>query len=142
MTGRRPWLARSLELLRAGLAGAVATAADEATLVLLVAAFHVDPRAANAPALVVGGVANFVGNRRFAFRDGRHESVAAQAAGYAIVELVALALNGLLFDRALTLFGPHAPPYWAVRLATSHLVFLVWSYPLWRRVFAPRTVPT
>jgi hypothetical protein len=28
--------------------------------------------------------------------------------------------------------------YWAVRLATTHAVFLFWSYPLWRKVFTAR----
>ena len=131
-------LARLVELLRAGAAGVAATAADVLTLALLVAAFHVDPRAASVPALVAGGVVNFLGNRQFAFRGAREGSVAAQLAGYLAVELVALSLNGILYDTALRLAPGLRPAYWALRLATSHIVFLLWSYPLWRRVFAPR----
>ena len=37
-------------------------------------------------------------------------------------------------------FPEAAGLYWAMRLATSHLVFLAWSYPLWRRVFASTNV--
>ena len=134
VTIRRVW-----ELLRAGVAGALATGADVGTLTVLVALFHVAPRAASVPALVVGGVVNFVGNRHFAFK-ATSGPLLAQAIGYAAVELVALALNGLLYDLVLRTLPQTAHAFWAVRLATSHLVFLGWSYPLWRRVFAPRTV--
>jgi hypothetical protein len=39
----------------------------------------------------------------------------------------------------LRLFPLTADAYWVVRLVTSHVVFLCWSYPLWRRVFAVTT---
>ena len=51
---------------------------------------------------------------------------------------MALALNGILYDTALRMVPSATPIYWAVRLVTSHIVFLAWSYPLWRRVFAAR----
>jgi putative flippase GtrA len=123
-----------LQTVRAGAAGICATAVDLATLTLLVSGFHLSPHVANVPALVMGGLANFVGNRHFAFRSS-HESLPKQALGYTVVEIVALALNGWLFELALRLF-PHAThAYWALRLATSHMVFLLWSYPLWCFVF-------
>lgn len=122
-------------LLRAGLAGLAATGADLATLALLVSVFHVDARVANVPALLVGGVVNFLGNRYFAFK-ARHGHAGKQAAGYTAVEVVALGLNGLLYDAALRLVPGARAAYWLVRLATSHAVFLGWSYPLWRKVFA------
>ena len=55
--------------------------------------------------------------------------------GYTIVELVALALNGWLYALALHAIPNAAHAYWAVRLVTSHMVFLLWSYPLWCFVF-------
>jgi putative flippase GtrA len=125
---------KALQLLRAGIAGIAATAADIATLALLVSLLHVDARLASLPALVVGGVVNFVGNRHFAFR-ARAGHVGKQAAGYTAVEIVALALNGLLYDTVLRLVPGARALYWLVRLATSHAVFLGWSYPLWGRVF-------
>lgn len=128
---------RLARLLRAGVAGVAATAADLVTLALLVLVAHVDPRTASIPALVVGGVLNFVGNRHFAFR-ARAGRLARQAAGYTAVEIVALALNGLLYDTVLRALPGAAHVYWLVRLATSHAVFLAWSYPLWRKVFAVR----
>jgi putative flippase GtrA len=133
-------LARVIELLRAGAAGIAATAVDVGVLTLLVAVFHVDARVASVPALLAGGVANFIGNRHFAFR-ARHGSLARQAVGYTVVEVIALALNGLLYDTVLRLSPVAADAYWVVRLVTSHVVFLCWSYPLWRKVFAVAPKP-
>jgi len=131
---------RVLRLLRAGIAGVAATLVDVGTLALLVSVLHWDARAASLPALVAGGVANFVGNRHFAFRAARG-SLAKQAVLYTLVELIALALNALLYDAVLRAWPHTAHAYWLVRLATSHLVFLAWSYPLWNRVFVEREAP-
>jgi|HubBroStandDraft_2_1064218.scaffolds.fasta_scaffold550171_2 putative flippase GtrA len=128
--------------LRAGAAGIVATAVDLLILTVLVSGFHVDARVASIPALLGGGIANFIGNRHFAFR-AREGSLVRQAALYTVVELLGLGYGGLLYDSALRLIPAARPLYWAVRLVTSHIVFLTWSYPLWRRVFAmpqPETV--
>src|SRR5689334_6366623 len=114
---------RLWELVRAGVAGGLATLADLLTLTFLVSAAHVDVRVASIPALLVGGAVNFVGNRYFAFRAKRGH-LGRQALGYTAVELVALALNGVLYDLALRLVPGLRPMYWLVRLVTSHLVFL------------------
>jgi putative flippase GtrA len=136
-------LARVARLVRAAIAGGIATLVDVGTLALLVSGAHLDPRAASIPALLAGGVANFVGNRHYAFRAQRG-SLARQAFLYTVVEAIALALNALLYDAVLRGWPAMRGVYWAVRLATSHLVFLAWSYPLWRRVFAapPEDVAT
>ena len=153
-----------LTLLRAGIAGIAATGSDLATLTVLVSVFHLEPRVAKTHRLLLGlrarprtgvagarlsehlrdglgddllghGLLDFLGNRYFAFR--AHQGHAGkQVAGYTAVELVALGLNGVLFDAALRLLPGARAVYWLVRLATSHAVFLFWSYPLWRRVFA------
>jgi len=124
-----------LRILRALLAGGAATLADLAVLALLVSAVGLAPRVASIPALVVGGIVNFLGNRHFAFRASRG-SLARQAVLYTVVELAALAANGVLFDVVMRLLPPGlAWAYVPVRLVTSHLVFLAWSYPLWRLVF-------
>ena len=128
------------ELLRAGAAGIAATLVDLGVLALLVSGCGMHPRLASIPALIAGGIANFIGNRHFAFR-AQQGSVARQALGYTAVELVALALNGLLYDFVLRTFPITAGAYGLVRLATSHLVFLAWSFPLWRRVFTVRPQP-
>ena len=124
-----------LRILRALLAGGAATLADIAVLALLVSVVGLAPRVASIPALVIGGVVNFLGNRHFAFR-ASHGSLAKQAVLYAIVEIAALAANGVLFDVVMRLLPPGlAWAYVPVRLATSHIVFLAWSYPPWRLVF-------
>jgi putative flippase GtrA len=125
---------RIAELLRAGVAGIAATVSDLATLAIFVSLLHVNARVASIPALIVGGVVNFLGNRHYAFR-ARQGHVGRQAVGYTAVELVALGLNGLLYDTVLRTIPGAAHVYWLVRLITSHAVFLGWSYPLWRRVF-------
>ena len=133
--GAHRTLEELLRLLRAGLAGAAATLVDLGVLSVLVSSLHVNPRVASLPALVLGGVANFLGNRHFAFRAAAG-SLATQALLYSAVELVALALNGALFELVLRTHPETAHAYPLVRLATSHLVFLCWSYPLWKRAFA------
>lgn len=124
-----------LRLLRSFASGAGATLADLVVLSLLVGVLRVDPRAASGPALLTGGVANFLLHRHFAFR-ARAGSVLRQAAGYTAVELASLVLNGVLYDVALRSLPELAPFYWAVRLATTNVVYLGFSYPLWRRVFS------
>lgn len=128
-----PLRARILRFLRAAIGGGIATLTDLAVLVTLVS-LGLSPRLANVPALLAGGVVNFLANRHFAFR-AREGSLARQAALYAVVEIVALALNGISFDAAMRAIPAH--PEWAapIRLVTSHLVFLAFSYPLWRLVF-------
>jgi putative flippase GtrA len=136
-----PLVRELFQTLRAGLAGILATAVDLLVLTVLVSGFHVDAQIASIPALLAGGVANFIGNRHFAFR-AREGSLARQVLLYTLVEVLALGYGGLLYDTALRLIPAVKPLYWAVRLVTSHIVFLTWSYPLWRRVFAtPRAAP-
>lgn len=127
--------------MRSGLVGALATGVDLAVLALLVSGFGVSAHWANVPALIAGGVANFLGNRHFAFR-ARGGSLTRQALGYTAVEIVALVLNGVLYDVALRAIPGAVHLYWLVRIVTSHAVFLCWSYPLWRKVFRVRTPAT
>ncbi|MGH7284128.1 MAG: GtrA family protein [Polyangiaceae bacterium] len=132
---REKWtLARMFELARSLVAGGAATLADLTVLTFCVAAIHLSPQAANVPALIAGGVVNFFGNRHFAFR--AHEgSIERHVVGYTLVEVVALAMNGFLYAFVLRAVPQSAHVYWLVRLVTSHIVFLFWSYPLWRKVF-------
>jgi putative flippase GtrA len=126
--------------LRAIVAGGAATFVDLAVLFVLVTGFGVAPRMANVPSLVLGAVVGFFANRHFVFRAGRG-SLPKQAALYVIVELLSLALNAVLFDLAVRLLAQHASLYVPARLVTSHLVFLGFSYPLWRFVFRVPRVP-
>lgn len=138
--GSIPWKRRISKVLRAALAGGAATAADVATLTVLVSALHVDPHYANLPALLVGGILGFFGNRHFVFRAGTGDPKR-QFAGYVIVEGIGLFLSGLLFDLALR-YVPHSRDFYVpLRLVSGNVVFLAWSFPLWNRVFRVPQAP-
>ena len=140
-----PLAHRLLTFLRATLSGGLATLADLGVLSILVSLLHVPVRAASLPALLVGGVVNFIGNRKFAFTEkgAKPGPLPRQVILYTIVEIVALALSALLFDAALRHVHIAHNIYPVVRLATGSIVFFLWSYPLWKRIFRttePRAV--
>ena len=128
---------RMLRFLRGVLAGGLATAADLVALAVLVSLVGLAPRVANVPALLLGGVTQFLANRSFVFRS-RDADVVRQAALFVLVEAIALVLNAVLYEQAMRSIPAAHGLYVVVRLVTGHLVFLLWSYPLWHRVFAPR----
>lgn len=132
-----PLRTRVFVFLKSTVAGALATLADLGVLSILVSLLHVPARMASLPALLVGGVVNFIGNRSFAFRtkDGRSGSLPRQVVLYSLVEAVALVLSALLFDAALQHVHFAQNLYPVVRLVTGSLVFFLWSYPLWKRIF-------
>jgi putative flippase GtrA len=118
-------------------AGGAATVVDLATMALLVSACGVSARIASVPALLVAGTVNFLGNRHFAF-GATGEGAARQARLFALVHLVTLTLNAVLFDFAMRAADARVP-YWPIRLAVSTSVYLAWSFPMFRRIFRPRT---
>jgi putative flippase GtrA len=121
-------------LLRSFTVGGAATALDLLVLFFCMQALGWSARAANIPALIAGGIVNFHGNRTYAFRatDGRLER---QATLFLLAELVTLALNGVLYDAVVRAL--HPSPWIAIiaRLVVQNLVFLAWSFPVWRLVF-------
>jgi putative flippase GtrA len=123
-----------LRFLRSLFAGGVATLADLATLACLVSMLHVAPRVASVPALLVGAVVQFMANRRFVF-GSTDPRVVRQVALFALVEILALFSNAILYENAMRFVPAHHGLYAVVRLATSNLVYLAFSYPLWRFVF-------
>jgi putative flippase GtrA len=127
--------ARLGAFLRSAIAGGAATLSDLVVLTFCVAVLHMSPRIASLPALLVGGVVNFYGNRHFAFR-ASSGALTRQATLYAITEAIALALNGVLFDAAMRAFAPTGVFVMVARLVTQNAVFVLWSYPVWRKVFA------
>jgi putative flippase GtrA len=82
-------------------------------------------------------VVNFVGHRRFVFRSAGG-ALHRQVFLFAAVEAMALALNGILYEHASRLLPIFAQHELLLRLITTNLVFLGFSYPLWRRVFKAR----
>ena len=123
-------------LVRSAGAGAAATLVDLAFLTALVSLARVSPRAASVPTLVVGNVVTFFGQKYFAFQ-GQRRHAAGQAMCFILVEGGGFVLNALLFELVLR-FLPIATPHYALtRLATTNAVWLLYSFPLWHRVFRP-----
>jgi putative flippase GtrA len=119
---------------RSTLVGGAATAVDLLVLFTCMQALGWSARAANVPALIAGGLVNFHGNRTFAFR-ATHGSLPRQAALFVLAELITLGLNGVLFDFAMRAAPAGAISALAIRLVVQNIVFVGWSFPVWRRVF-------
>jgi putative flippase GtrA len=121
-------------LFRSAVAGGLATLVDLGVLTGLVALAGLTPRAASITALVAGGVAAFVTQKRYAFRapGGR---IVRQAVQFAVVQIGSTILTGLLFDLVLRFLPRLSASYVIVRLVTSNLVWLGFSFPLWHFVF-------
>ncbi len=124
-------LHRLAVLVRSMGVGVFATATDLGVLALLVSGLGLSPRAASLPALVLGIVVQFLGNKLVAFEDRRPEWLR-QGAQFMAVEALGFVANLVLFDRAMAL--THLP-YLAVRLATTLLVYFAICLPLWTRIF-------
>jgi putative flippase GtrA len=124
--------------LRSTLAGGLATFADLAVLTALTSLAHWNPRVSSIPALLVGGLVNFVGNRSFAFR--ARGNLARHTFLFSLVEAGTLVLNAVLFETALRAFPGLTHGYLLVRVVISNLVFVTFSYPLWSRIFKPQAL--
>ncbi len=128
-----------MRLLRSGAAGAGASIVDLAVLTGLVQLGGVSPRAASVPALIAGGIVMFFGQKYLAFR-GRTGSVARELLLFTAVQAGGLVLTGLLFDGTLRIAPGLGHYYVVVRLVTTNVVWLGYSFPLWHWVFrAPKT---
>jgi putative flippase GtrA len=128
-----------LRLARSGFAGAFATATDLGTLTMLVSGLGISPRIANVPALVMGSIVMFFGQKHFAFRRGGGR-LDREIAAFAVVQIIGLGLGAALFDLGLRIPGA-ARFYVVVRLVTSNLVWLLYSFPLWHFVFKKSLAP-
>jgi putative flippase GtrA len=131
---RLPVLVR---LARSGIAGFVATVCDLGVLTGLTEFGGVSPRVASVPALVAGGLVMFFGQKYFAFqRQGK--PTARELFSFVAVQAGGLVLTGLLYDTALRLVPSLAEHYVLLRLVTTNVVWLGYSFPLWHVVFKPR----
>jgi putative flippase GtrA len=130
-----------LRLARSGAAGAGASIADLAVLTGLVQLAAFSPRAASVPALVTGGVVMFFGQKYIAFRN-RAGSMARELLLFTVVQIGGLLLTGLLFDFVLHTLPALSRYYVPVRLVTTNLVWLLYSFPLWHWVFRAKPAPS
>ncbi|HEX5139100.1 MAG TPA: GtrA family protein [Planctomycetota bacterium] len=122
-----------MKLARSLVVGVVATLLDLALLHLLVTG-GLAPTVANVPSLLLGVTAQFLGNKYWAFRDVSTRLLE-QSALFAAVEAGTFVLNALAFH-ALAAWLRVA--YWAARPLGTFLVYALFSYPLWARIFRRR----
>ncbi|WP_394840121.1 GtrA family protein [Pendulispora rubella] len=132
----RPWNVLK-RLARSAGAGAFATLADLGVLALLTSGVGLGPRAASIPAFTVGAIVMYFGQKYFAFGE-RGKVRRAQAMLFAVVQLVGLALNAALFEGVMRFIPGTRPFYLPVRLVTTNLVWLAYSFPVWHLVFRER----
>ena len=133
--------------LRSSAVGVLATIVDLSVLLLLQNKLHLHAVLAKTVALSFGVSTQFFGNRIFAFQASAGR-VGRQLKWFIVVEAVAFAgtiiVYGLLF-RWFTALASRAqppgklfgvmPPEIAASLFSGFIVYFLFSYPLWRRVF-------
>lgn len=124
--------------LRSALAGGAATLVDLGTLALLVGVLGVPARVASIPALLAGAVVQFAGNRCFAFRVRDARSLPRQVMFFAATETTALLANALLFDAVARRILLGAGGAVLARAIITNLVYVAFSYPMFRRIFGAR----
>jgi putative flippase GtrA len=123
-----PWL-------KSALTGIAATGADLGALFALIDLCGWPPTAANVPALLLGVSLQYAGNKYYAFEDKRPPTPR-QVGLFGLVEAGTFALNALAFHVLVTVTAAH----WLVaRAAGSFAVYTAFSYPLWARLFQPRS---
>ena len=120
--------------------GGLATLMDLVALAALVEVAGLDPSAANVPALLVGACVQFVGCRKLIFRRGPQRSARSQLGPFVLVELGTLALNALFYAWLVQL-QPFGAPYALLRLVSTFVVFVGFSFPAWHWVFRPPAEP-
>jgi len=116
---------------RSAIVGVVATLIDVLALTILVDGLGVAPAVANLPALSLGLLVQFFGNKYFAFND-RSRDLMRQGALFGVVEVGAILLNLLAFHLLAVTCGL---PVQLARLIGSAGVYFGFSYPLWGRIF-------
>ncbi len=127
---------RTVVFVKSLLAGGAATLTDFGVYLVLTKVLLASPHPSTFVALIAGATVNFVGNRRFAFH-AHHGNLTRQAQRYIVVTLVVVGLNGLLFHLALQTLPSW--PDWLLRFIIGNLVYLCFTYPMFRRIFHVHT---
>ena len=127
-------------LLRSGGAGALAAGTDLATLTLLVQVCGASPRAASVPALTLGAIVMFFGQKYLAFQSSGKPSLR-ELVLFAAVQVGGFALTAWLFDVLLRLVPLATEHYVLSRMLVTNLVWLGYSFPLFHFVFRKPSVP-
>jgi putative flippase GtrA len=119
------------------MAGLVSTFVDIALLMGLTELAGTSPRIASVPALVVSGLVMFFGQKYFAFQ-GSGAPRARELVEFTLVQAGGLVITGFLYDTVLRLVPSLSEHYVVVRLVTTNVVWLAYSFPLWHLVFRRR----
>lgn len=125
-------------LKKSAVVGLLATLADMALIALMVHGLAVAPAIANVPALTLGLLIQFWGNKRYAFQDKSPLSTR-QTGAFLAVELVAFALNAVFFH--ILAVGFEVTPLLA-RAVASAFVYFAFSYRLWQIIFRQPAAPS
>lgn len=128
---------RTKRLFKVGASGALATAVDVALLVVLVELVGVYVTVAAFLAATAGGVANFLVNKFWAFRD-RSRIDLRQVSSYAFVSVTTACFVALSVHVFAVLMGM---PYLIAKAVAAFLVFLLWSYPAQAKLVFPEAPP-
>jgi len=120
--------------VRSAVVGLVSTAADVGALAWLVDGVGLSAADANAPALLLGVLLQYLGNKHAAFADHAPDHLR-QGALFALVEAGALLWNAMGFNLLVTRTDL---PFWIARPLVTFVVYVLFSYPLWARIFRPR----
>jgi putative flippase GtrA len=124
-----------MRLVRSGGAGTLATVADMGSLWILVKGFGIDPVPARVPALIVGSIVMFLGNKYFVFNQRSAQTLAREAIHFTIVQVVGIAVTYVVFKALLGLSPSFEPHYILVGLVANNFVWLAYFFPLWHFVF-------
>lgn len=129
--------ARLWRFLRNCAAGSVASLCYFAAYLPLRHWAGIAQAAADNIGLVGGAIVQFVGCRYFVFH-ARAGSLGRQAAGFTLAEVMTLLLNMLVLWLLRLLLPPAVGQHDALALASTFVVFVVFSYPVWHLVFRVR----
>lgn len=125
-------------LRKSAVVGLLATLADMALIALFVHGLALSPAIANVPALSLGLLIQFWGNKRYAFEDKSPVS-ARQTTAFLVVEAVAFALNAVFFH--VLAVGFEVTPLLSRALASA-FVYFAFSYRLWQIIFRQPAAPS
>ena len=111
--------------------GGIATLSDMFTLAFLVKVLHFLPKNANIPSLIVGSSVQFIGNRNVVFK-AKQGAIGRQIVEFIASEIGAMTLNAVGFYFVVT---RTQISFLIARPLVTAIVFICFSYPLWKVVF-------
>lgn len=128
---REALVQRVMRFIRSLLVGGAATLVDFIVLEIAVRLLSIEATRAKIPALAAGALTQFIGSRTFAFR-AQAGNLTRQAVLFMAAELATLTMNWLVFRTLLRFVHLRLE---VANFLGTFLVFVFFSYPIWRIVF-------